>query len=185
MARQTIYLLPLGSADMRVLDAVKAAVERVFGLAVGLLPSVPVPEYAYNESRGQYRSTTILRSLEACAPIGAFRLLAVADVDLYVPQLNFVFGEATIDGRTSIISLWRLHPEFYGRETDEFLLAERAVKEAVHELGHTFGSRHCPDPRCVMRFSNRIEDTDRKSAEFCGECAESLRARLRLLQEVA
>jgi len=50
----------------------------------------------------------------------------------------------------------------------------RAVKEAVHELGHTFGLDHCSDPRCVMHFSNMLADTDRKGREFCPSC----RARL-------
>jgi archaemetzincin len=104
-------------------------------------------------------------------------------VDLYVSQLNFVFGEAAVDGRISIISLYRLRPEYYGTPQNGELLTERAVKEAIHELGHTFGLHHCPDPRCVMCFSNSIADTDRKSAGFRGECAEQLRSKLQSLKK--
>lgn len=172
--RNKLCLLPLGLEDGSLMGEIAAAVERSFGLPADCLPLLHVPEYAYNERRGQYHSTAILKSLEARLPGDALRLLAVADVDLYVPQLNFVFGEAAVDGAVCLISLYRLRPEFYGRPPDTRLFTERAVKEAVHELGHTFGLRHCSSPRCVMYFSNSIADTDRKSAEFCGECAERL-----------
>jgi archaemetzincin len=58
---------------------------------------------------------------------------------------------------------------------DAFIFRERAVKEAVHELGHTFGLGHCPDSSCVMHFSNCLDDTDRKGKEYCPECRAKLR----------
>ena len=91
----------------------------------------------------------------------------VSDVDLYVPGLNFVFGEADILKGIAIISLARLREEFYGLPSNEDLFKERALKEAVHELGHLYGLRHCTDPDCVMNFSNTLYDTDRKSCKFC------------------
>jgi archaemetzincin len=102
------------------------------------------------------------------------RLLGVTDVDLYVPSLNFVFGEAKCPGNVAVISIFRLDPRFYGEE-NESLLYRRAVKEAVHELGHTFGLTHCEDSSCVMFFSNSIYDTDRKHETFCGRCVPLVR----------
>lgn len=185
MAGDKIYLLPLGSQDADLLDAVAQAVEEAFGIPTAILPPLPVPERAFNESRGQYFSTAILRSLLPFISPYALRLLAITDVDLFVPQLNFVFGEAAVDGRVCVISLHRLRPEFYGEPPDERLFIERGVKEAIHELGHTFGLRHCSDPRCVMFFSSNIEDTDRKTAQFCQETARRLRPRLTTLKAAA
>jgi len=51
------------------------------------------------------------------------------------------------------------------------LLHERLLKEALHELGHTFGLRHCVDYTCVMSSSNGVERIDLKRAEFCPNCA--------------
>jgi archaemetzincin len=100
----------------------------------------------------------------------ADKVLGVTEVDLYVPRLNFVFGEAQCPGRTAVISLFRLKPEFYGQHPNRNLFVERSVKEAVHEVGHTLGLGHCHNPACIMFFSNSILDTDRKKLAFCERC---------------
>jgi archaemetzincin len=97
------------------------------------------------------------------------RVLGVTDVDLYAPSLNFVFGEAECPGDVALVSLFRLDPKFYDQK-DDLLLSQRTLKEAVHELGHTFGLRHCGSLDCVMFFSNSIYDTDRKQERFCTSC---------------
>jgi archaemetzincin len=109
--------------------------------------------------------------LEKDLPKDALRILGITSVDLYVPSLNFVFGEAKLGGPSAVISTHRLYPQFYGQAPNEELFLKRVEIEAVHELGHTFGLRHCPDQDCVMHFSNGIVDTDRKGSEFCGRCA--------------
>jgi archaemetzincin len=123
---------------------------------------------AYNLERKQYLSSQLLASLGR--PQEQEKIVGIVDVDLYVPRLNFVFGEADIDSGTAIVSLCRLRPEYYGLDPDEALFLERATKEVVHELGHTFGLGHCPNSRCVMHFSNSLADTDLKEMYFCSKC---------------
>ena len=77
-----------------------------------------------------------------------------------------------------MVSLRRLRPEHYGAPPDEKRLEERALKEAIHELGHTYGLGHCQDERCVMYFSNSLGDTDRKQALFCPLCRKGLETSL-------
>lgn len=125
--------------------------------------------FARDRQRNQFYSTAILQAMQPFVEKGA-RLLAVTSLDLYVPVLTFVFGEAQLSGSCAVVSLHRLREEFYGLPARADLMRERLVKEAVHELGHTFGLRHCDDWRCVMTSSHGVERLDVKGAEFCFTC---------------
>jgi len=125
--------------------------------------------FARDRFRNQYYSTAILQAMQPLAESGA-RLLAVTSHDLYVPVLTFVFGEAQLGGNCAVVSMHRLREEFYGLPPNEELLRARLVKEAVHELGHTFGLRHCDNWQCVMTSSHAVERLDVKGAEFCFLC---------------
>ena len=98
----------------------------------------------------------------------ANRLAGVLGQDVVVEK--GIFGQATLNGREAFVALPRLRPSFYGRPEDAALYRERALKECIHELGHTWGLGHCADPRCVMRFSNALRDTDAKGFAFCSQC---------------
>ncbi len=137
---------------------------------VVLEETMPIPEDTFNPARNQYCSSEILGKIVERADLGGDYVLGVTDVDLYVPGLNFVFGEASSSGRVALISLLRLRQEFYGLPSDTKLYHERAVKEAVHEIGHIIGLKHCRNPYCVMFFSNIMADTDRKRRRFCKRC---------------
>jgi archaemetzincin len=142
------------------------------------------PEFSYLSNRGQFNSTEIIARLVELKPEGAWRIAGVTDFDLCIPILTFVFGEAQFGCCAAVVSLNRLHQEFYGLPSDPDLLFSRAVKETLHELGHTFGLRHCPDYGCVMHSSTMVGDIDLKGDDFCSSCrlvveaskAESLRA---------
>ena len=110
----------------------------------------------------------MLRSVVPARGVG--RALGVVGVDLFVPELNFVFGLAEGD---HAVGLARLRAGKLGA-ADSSLFRQRVAKEAVHELGHTYGLGHCPNRHCVMAFSNSLHDTDVKSQEFCPICRERL-----------
>lgn len=137
------------------------------------------PDSAYDAERRQYRSDVLLGYLRLLTPDHVEKLVALTELDMYVPGLNFVFGQAELGGRNAIVSVARLRPEFYGQRADPALFLARVRKEVVHEVGHTYGLDHCPDPRCVMSFSNSVVDVDRKSSEFCPRCRQRLDMRLR------
>jgi archaemetzincin len=147
--------------------------DSAFGAEIIAVPGIPLPRSAYDRTRGQYHSTSILRQLARVKPHQAERLLGVADVDLYVPELNFVFGEAEADRGVAIFSLVRLRQ--HGSDARaRALFLKRASTEAIHELGHTYGLDHCASSRCVMWFSNTLAETDRKGQGFCANHASQL-----------
>jgi archaemetzincin len=169
---RVLYLVPIGKVDEGTLTFLCQALEKEFGAPCEVTPALPSPSYAYNEHRQQYLSSSVLREIGELNLPTAYRLLGVADLDMYVPELNFVFGQASTKGKEAIIALPRLRQRFYGLPDDLDLFRERSVKEAVHELGHTHGLPHCPDRLCVMHFSNSLRDTDIKDRSFCSDCQE-------------
>ena len=163
-----ITLRPLGNIADEIMENLKDRVGDIFHCPVGIEVGFGDLAQAYNPERKQYFSSKLLASLRKSEKEES--VVGVADVDLYVPRLNFVFGEADIVSRRAIISLCRLRQEYYGLAPDEALFLERATKEIVHELGHTFGLRHCHNNKCVMHFSSSLADTDLKEARFCNKC---------------
>jgi len=174
-----IALVPVGEIDRETLRSIGEAVEKRFKRPCLIASPIALPSRAYNPHRGQYLSDFLLIQLRKVSVPEAERLLGVVDVDLYTRGLNFVFGQASLSGREAIISLTRLRQSFYGLPEERELFLERAIKEAVHELGHTYGLGHCPDPLCVMHFSNSLADTDVKKPDFCPRCLKLLERLMR------
>jgi archaemetzincin len=163
-----ITLKPLGNIADEIMEELKDRVGGVFHCPIEIKADFIDLTESYNPERKQYFSSKLLASLKKSERDE--KVVGIADVDLYVPRLNFVFGEADILSGTAIVSLYRLRQEYYGLAPDVALFMERATKEIIHELGHTFGLEHCPNNKCVMHFSNSLADTDLKEASFCSSC---------------
>lgn len=167
-----IGILPVGNVAQDLLRELVQGLPKIFpdtSCSV-FKDALPLPPEALVKKRNQYNSSMILSELKVFAAKSFFdRILGVVDVDVFSSGLNYVFGEAYSPGKACLISLWRLRPEFYGEAANNKMFGMRALKEAVHELGHTLGLQHCPKGLCVMHFSNSIFDTDRKQTLFCGQ----------------
>lgn len=170
-----IALVPIYVTEGRsLLRHLETRLADTFGLEVEVRRPWFDPERCFDPSRGQYNSTLLLALLQGGPGSDFDRVLGVTGVDLFIPVLSYVFGEAQLPGRAAVMSLHRLAPELYGLPADPARLAERAEKEAVHELGHTWGLIHCRQPECVMRPSTYVEEIDLKGVRFCGECRRAL-----------
>jgi len=153
----------------------QAQLSSVFHTAVELYPKRDVsPSSTFDFGRNQFNSTAILGTALNRFNGNSAKILCVTALDLFVPVLTFVFGEAQLDGTAAIVSTHRLDEMFYGLPKNQQILEERLFKEAVHELGHTFGLIHCHDYECVMHSSTSVEEIDVKSLTFCANCTEKL-----------
>lgn len=178
-----IYLTSIGKADPEILAAIEDCFERQFALEVRRSEQLPDPGYAYDAKAAQYSSTLIVTELVKNRPADAVRLFAVTERDLFIPMLTFVFGQAQLGGPVAVISLARLRQEFYDLPPNRGLLAARSRKEALHEMGHTFGLVHCPDRECTMSLAINIQQLDSKGASFCRSCGATIRERVRMLRK--
>lgn len=169
-----IVLKPIGEIADYVLARLQERLATIFGCPLEIVPQSLDLTKAYDARRGQYLAGNIIEWLKMQRRAKGEKVLGIVDADLYAPHLNFVFGQADTASEVAVISLCRLKQEFYGLPEDRELFLERVAKEAVHELGHIFGLGHCADSRCVMYFSNSLDDTDWKQAAFCVRCQPKL-----------
>ena len=160
-----------------LVEHVHMVIEQTFGWSTAV-SEVHDVGFAYDSVRRQYAARELLDLVVAQAEPAHVRALGFTDLDLFIPQLNFVFGLARIGGCGAIVSTHRLKPEFYGYSSDILLLISRTKKEVVHELGHTLGLQHCANRRCVMSFSNHIGEVDAKGERFCPRCRKLVDAAL-------
>ena len=170
------HIIPVGIDDRDILIAVNEAA-KYFDNSVVNLDFVDIPKDAHNKARNQYRATSFLRIAEK--GIGK-KNIAITNVDIYASRVNFVFGQAFLNGKACVISTHRLDPKFYANdggcnedayvEKNRPILIERVKKETIHEIGHTLGLQHCDDCECVMSFSPGIEEVDAKNMNLCEKC---------------
>lgn len=162
-------------AERDLLPQIVEVLGSVFDLRVELQPHSFDPELAFDSSRGQYNSRILLAQLLREADPEATRVLGIAAVDLFIPVLTYVFGEAQLDGRAAVVSTHRLDCQLYGLPPNRPLLLQRLRKEVIHELGHTYNLVHCHNHPCVMMSSTYVEGIDLKSEHFCDRCIDQLR----------
>lgn len=173
-----VVVVPIYLGDREgLVTALTGCIRRTFHVTVGVRAPWFEAERSFDERRKQYDANALLRLLLADPDGGGSSLLGVIGRDLFAPALTYVFGEGQFNGRVAIVSIHRLRNEAYGLPADDRLLCERLQKEAVHELGHTYGLPHCPDGACVMHPSIWAEQIDLKTARFCMRCLRKLAAR--------
>ncbi len=172
MALRELQIVPVGEPVAAFLKEVEAPIMQVLGITAFtgklLLPS---PVYAFNKDRKQYNTSAVMRRLNTVREIGVPWLLGIADCDLFVPDMSFVYGDADREGKVAVMSLHRLR-------ADGDAWKRRASVEAVHLAGHLIGLAACEDARCAMFTATTITDAERRQLQLCNNCRNEL-ARIR------
>jgi len=165
-----VQLLPVGKVESALLRELCSAIHRTLRTECEILMQELDPAPSYHLERQQYQSSEILQRMQAVPRHAECHLLGITAVDLYIPILKYVFGEAQLGGPCAVVSYHRLRQEFYGLDRDDDLLSERLLKESLHELGHTLDLRHCQDYRCAMASAHAVEWIDVREKAFCESC---------------
>lgn len=169
----SLTILPLKFTNLQLLEELKLRLSFHFDSIKVEIPEIDVEE-TYNVQRQQYYSTKIIETVKKMSNASEDYNLIITEMDLFVPVLTHIYGEAELRGRYSIVSTCRLHEEFYTSERNAELLLERTYKEIMHELGHNFGLLHCKDWQCVMHSSSGIEEVDLKNSLYCDICKSNI-----------
>jgi len=174
MSLQNITLISFGYFEKDFLDSIVEEVTREFHFPVTIKEGhIDFSDY-YDPARRQYNGNKLLKEVDTMYSSDSLKTVGLFNVDLFIPILTYIFGQAYLNGSTGIVSFYRLSNERYGMGGDEEILLNRVAKEVIHELGHTFGLIHCHNPNCVMQSSTYVEDLDQKSSSLCIKCRNDL-----------
>jgi len=178
-----VELIAAGAVDAALLEALGRGLEAEMGVQWSLGDAMPLREEWMETESGLYRSIHLMHALMDRAEDGERKQrrrwrLAIAEAGLCAEGVGSIFGEAAAEGCCAVVGLAPLRA---GSGADAGVLRSRLLTEAVHELGHLAGLRHCGRASCVMYPSRHIADSDHKQHAFCPECRPSLK--LRALQE--
>ncbi len=170
-----ILIVPIHPVDFELVSTLVSPLSKIFNCEVLLDNTNHINLLStYDSSRAQFNSTKIISILFEKFKNFNGKILGVISVDLFIPVLTYVFGEAQLKGKIAVVSTFRLSEITYGLPENKKLTAERLLKEAVHELGHNFGLLHCENYLCVMHSSTSVEEVDIKTSSFCDKCYEEL-----------
>jgi archaemetzincin len=167
---QNIFLVPVDFSNSTLLKKIFFSLREIFPNKVFLSDVEVNTAVAFSADRNQYFSTKLIADAIPKTSELNGKVILLVEFDLYVPVFTFVFGEAQLRGKVSIVSLCRLHEEFYTGQTNDDLFIKRTMKEILHELGHNFGLLHCNNWDCVMHASSIIEQVDIKGSFYCNKC---------------
>jgi len=181
ISEHIILISPVGDFSSELTEAIAGEIQRVFGFSCTIDAVLQDISFALDQNRNQHHSTMIIEQLAARAPARAIRVIAIAQVDLFIPILTHVYGEAQLGGTACVVSTFRLNEGRSGMNISQKYIG-RVVKEAIHELGHTFNLRHCPEDSCIMHYCRNEEDVDRKSDELCRYCKVMLEDEIKRLE---
>jgi len=165
-----IGVLPIGNVTGPAPKIIAAHIAGYFNLDARVLPPQDLPAKAMDRQRLQYDAGRLINIFEAHQWAESLKLVAVLDVDIFVPIFTHVFGEARQGGKVAVVSLFRLGDALPTARPSQASILERIAKVALHELGHLFNLQHCDNAQCLMHFSGGLEDLDLLSFNLCRYC---------------
>lgn len=170
-----IGIVPMGTIPPVVPKVIAAHISGYLNLASKVLQPLRNPQYALDDRRLQFDAATILGAMENQTFEDVHKIVAVLNVDLFLPVFSHVFGEARQHGRVALVSLCRLAEEPIEKGQLSPTTLERTAKVALHELGHLYGLIHCENHPCLMHFSGSLEELDQTPLHLCPYCTQYFR----------
>jgi len=170
-----VAVQPLGDVRGDIVNTIASKLETFFHVRTDVSQGQPIPQGSYHPQRGQYNCYPILTFLKTLKPDRAIKTIGVTGVDLFLPILTYVFGEAEMGGHAAVISTYRLARGRDRQPIPSEQLFKRVEKIAIHELAHTFRLSHCKEEGCLMGSFPVLSRIDKNPIRFCRYCVTFLR----------
>ena len=167
----TVCVQPLGEHDGALMEPIGRGIAQAYGFRVRTLAPRPLPAAAWYPARSRHRADALLEHLLFDVLPGAegcHAVLGLTGVDISATRGEHfdwgVLGLAFFGQRVAVVSSFRLRAG-----VDQRGVAVRAVKVAIHELGHVAGVPHRDDgPACVMNDAlGAVATIDRAQGALC------------------
>lgn len=170
MSQRKISIISYGIFGKEILKGITDGVGQEFNAPIMYREGHIDLSNFYDPTRSQYDANALIKFINSISQDKHIITIGLFNVDLFIPILTYIFGQAYLGGNSAIASCFRLNNVYYGLKEDKQILIDRFQKEVIHELGHTFGLLHCQNTSCVMRSSTYVEDIDQKSRNLCLSC---------------
>src|SRR5687768_3323256 len=111
MASRVLQLVTVGNPPPSLIRDIEEPLRTQ--LEVTVVPAkvqLQSPTYAFNKDRNQYHCNAIMRRLAALLEPGQTAVLGLTEVDLFVPDSPFVFGESDRESKVGLFSTFRFQP---------------------------------------------------------------------------
>jgi len=183
--RRVIYVQPLGDSSdtqRKIVSLTAEFMQAYFGLPVMIREDLPLSLIPADARRkhpswgmDQILSTYVLSDvLYPRLPEDATAYIALTTSDLWPGEgWNFVFGQASLNHRVGVWSIYRNGDPEAGEDAFRLCLM-RTIKTATHETGHMFSMQHCTQHPCNMCGSNHRAERDRLPLWLCPHCLAKL-----------
>jgi archaemetzincin len=183
--RNTIYIVLLGDFDpvrRKIIELTAEFLRIYFQLPVKFADPIPLSVVPREAQRihpltgdQQILTSSVIEDLLAPRrPQDAFCLVAFTPLDLWPGEgWNFVFGQASLENRVGVWSIYR-NGDPQGNPEDFKLCLLRTLKTGSHEIGHMFSMAHCIFYECNMNGSNHRRESDERPLGLCPVCLKKL-----------
>ncbi|MCP4634111.1 MAG: hypothetical protein GY855_14395 [candidate division Zixibacteria bacterium] len=172
--QKKLYLVPLDETSRGLADWMTQQLANRYKFKINSGLVAKLPDEAFNSQRSSYYSSVILNKIQFLKASEDELMLAITEEDLFTPNTEFVLSDSDKLAGVGIISTQRLRPEFHGLPYDNEILRTRALKKAVHEIGHLLGLENCENENCVMFSSKDITEVDFQMDRYCQQCMVAL-----------
>lgn len=161
----TLRIVPMGAVERGLLEAAALGATTAYEIETSIDPGLAEPKYAFNPSRSQHNASAIVRKLgQNHRPSASDLVLAIGNVDLFDPDVDFVFGDGDGLLRAAVMGLHRV------RTSDDERLTRRVMGLSVWAVGLALGLRDCEDVRCAMAAPRMPEELERRNGVLCAPC---------------